>query len=77
MAENKETAKKETAKKDKSNAAKRSWFKELKAEFGKITWPKKNDLIKETAVVLVSAILIGAVIVVVDWLLNLGLQFIW
>jgi preprotein translocase subunit SecE len=64
-------------KKEASPALKRSWFQELKAEFGKISWPKKNELVKEAVVVLVSAILIGSLIVVVDWLLNLGLQFIW
>ena len=64
-------------KKDASPALKRSWFKELKAEFGKITWPTRVQLFKETTVVLVSAIVIGVIIVVVDWLLNLGLQFIW
>ena len=64
-------------KKETSPALKRSWFQELKAEFGKISWPNKNDLLKETAVVLVSAILIGCIIVVVDWLLNMGLKFIW
>ncbi len=64
-------------KKDTSPALKRSWFQELKSEFGKITWPGKTQLVKETAVVLVSAILIGGIITVVDWLLNLGLQFIW
>ena len=64
-------------KKDASPALKRSWFQELKGEFGKITWPSKIQLAKETTVVLVSAIVIGLIIVVVDWLLNLGLQFIW
>ena len=58
-------------------ALKRSWFQELKHEFGKITWPTKVVLAKETGVVLVTAVLLGALIVVVDWLLNLGLQFIW
>ena len=65
-------------KKEKTQPAlKRSWFKELKAEFGKITWPNKTQLFKETSVVFVAAVLIGAIIVVVDWVLNLGLQFIW
>jgi preprotein translocase subunit SecE len=64
-------------KKETSPALKRSWFKELKSEFGKISWPNKTQLFKETTVVFVSAVLIGAIIVVVDWLLNLGLQFIW
>ncbi|MBR6402710.1 MAG: preprotein translocase subunit SecE [Eubacterium sp.] len=63
-------------KKEASPALKRSWFQELKAEFGKISWPKRNDLFKEAAVVLVSAILIGVIIVIIDWLLEMGLQFI-
>ena len=64
-------------KKDKAPALKRSWFQELKSEFGKITWPSKSKLTRETIVVLVSAICLGLLITVVDWLLNLGLQFIW
>ena len=64
-------------KKDTSPALKRSWFQELKSEFNKITWPGKSQLARETAVVLVSAIVLGGIIVVVDWLLNLGLQYLW
>ncbi|MCR5215295.1 MAG: preprotein translocase subunit SecE [Eubacterium sp.] len=75
--ENKDTSKKDSKKKDTSPALKRSWFTELKAEFKKITWPKKDQLFKEAVVVLVSAISIGLIIVLVDWLLNLGLSYIW
>ena len=64
-------------KKETSPALKRSWFQELKGEFSKITWPGKKQLAKEVTVVLVSAIVLGCVIVIVDYLLNLGLQFIW
>ncbi len=64
-------------KKETSPALKRSWFQELKAEFKKISWPNKDRLFRETVVVLVSAISIGLIIVLVDWLLNLGLSFIW
>ncbi len=64
-------------KKDTSTALKRSWFQELKSEFSKITWPGKVQLFRETVVVLVSAISLGVIITVVDWLLNLGLKFIW
>lgn len=64
-------------KKETSPALKRSWFQNLKTEFGKITWPTKKQLFRETVVVLVSAVILGLVIVLIDWLLNLGLQFIW
>ncbi|MBR1773177.1 MAG: preprotein translocase subunit SecE [Eubacterium sp.] len=64
-------------KKETSPALKRSWFQELSAEFKKITWPTGKQLVKETIVVLVSAALIGGIIVVVDYLLNYGLQYLW
>ena len=63
-------------KKETSPALKRSWFQELKGEFSKITWPGKKQLAKEATVVLVSAIVLGCIIVLVDYLLNLGLQYI-
>lgn len=72
----KKTDKKDSSKKD-SPALKRSWFQELKAEFGKISWPGRKQLAKETTVVLVSAILIGLIIVLVDWLLGLGLSYMF
>ncbi len=74
MSEKKETT---ALEKKTSPALKRSWFQELKGEFKKISWPNKKQLAKETSVVLVSAILIGLIIVVVDWLLNMGLSYIW
>ena len=64
-------------KKETSPALKRSWFQELKSEFKKITWPGKKQLARETTVVLVVAIFIGAAITVVDWALDLGLQYLW
>lgn len=67
MSENKET----------SPTLKRSWFQNLKLEFKKITWPTKQRLAREVLVVFISAVLLGAMIALIDWLLKLGLQFIW
>ena len=64
-------------KKGTSPALKRSWFQGLKSEFGKITWPTKNKLIKETIVVLVIAFLLGCLIVAIDALLKYGLSYLW
>jgi preprotein translocase subunit SecE len=63
-------------KKDTSPALKRTWFQELKGEFGKITWPTKSMLAKETVTVLVSAVVLGGLIALIDWLLNMGLTLI-
>ena len=63
-------------KKETSPALKRSWFKELKSEFGKITWPSRKDLAKQSLAVIVSAVVIGFIIAGVDYLLQYGLSFI-
>ena len=45
---------------EKTNKAKKtSWFKELKAEFNRIIWPTKERIAKETAVVVICAIIVG------------------
>lgn len=67
MSKNKETS---------SPALKRSWFQELKAEFGKIVWPAKASLAKQSVVVVVAAVILGFLIAGVDWLLQIGLSYI-
>ena len=57
--------------KNTSKSSKTSWFKELKSEFGRIIWPSKERIGKETGVVVVCAIIIGMIIAVLD----LGLQY--
>ena len=64
MAENTEKAKKS------------SWFKGLKVEFKKIIWPDKKTLAKQTVAVTVCSILLGAIIAIIDALLQYGIDFI-
>ncbi|MBO6115417.1 MAG: preprotein translocase subunit SecE [Lachnospiraceae bacterium] len=59
-----------------SPALKRSWFQELKAEFGKITWPTRKEVGKQSVVVIIAALLVGFIIAGVDFLLQYGLTFI-
>ncbi len=54
--------------------SKKSFFKNLKSEFKKCTWPKANDMVKQTALVMVVSVALGVVISGVDWLIRLGLQ---
>ncbi|MCR5149177.1 MAG: preprotein translocase subunit SecE [Eubacterium sp.] len=61
---------------EKSPALKRSWFQELKAEFGKITWPSKKNLFRQSVAVIVTAVLMGVLIVLLDYLIKYGLGFI-
>lgn len=59
-----------------SPTLKRSWFQELKAEFAKITWPAKADVIRQSILVIIVAVLLGFIIAGVDWALQIGLSYI-
>ena len=47
-------------------APKKSWFKGLKSEFKKITWPSKESIVKQSLVVTVATIVLGIGIAVID-----------
>ena len=55
---------------------KTSFFRGVKQEWKKITWPSKNDVVKQTAIVLVAIILLGARIFGVDALVKTGMNFL-
>lgn len=57
-------------------AKKTSWFKGVKAEFKKISWPTKDTLTKETIAVLFISVLLGVIITVIDLILRTGIEFI-
>ncbi len=57
-------------------AKKKNWFKGLKAEFKKIIWPDKKTLVKQTAAVITCSVLLGAIIAVVDALIQYGIDFL-
>ena len=61
---------------EKSNTLKRSWFQELKGEFRKITWLDKNSLARQSVAVVISTVVLGCIIAMVDWLIQVGLNFI-
>ena len=63
-------------KKENTPALKRSWFQELKAEFGKNTWPTKKNLFRQSVAVIVVAVLLGVMIVLLDYLITFGLGYI-
>lgn len=57
-----------------TKASKTGFFKGLKSEFRKCTWPKPDDLMKQSALVMVVSVALGLLISGVDWLIRLGLQ---
>ena len=55
---------------------KKSWFKGLKAELKKIIWPDKKTLTKQTVAVIISSVVVGAIIAIVDALIQYGIDFL-
>lgn len=55
---------------------KKSFFKGLKAEFGRIVWADKEKVQKETVAVLVTTVILALVIAGMDFLIQLGLEAI-
>ena len=65
-----------TANTTQEKAPKKSWFKGLKSEFKKISWPDKETLVKESAAVIVVTVVLGFVIALVDMAIEYGVDFI-
>lgn len=66
--EPKKTAKTATASKKKSR------LQGLKAEFRRIIWPDKETITKETTAVVVSKVILGIIIALLDLLIKTGLD---
>lgn len=58
-------------------APKKSWFKGLKSEFGKIIWPSKSGIAKQTTAVVIISLILGVIIKIVDYIVAYGLEFIF
>jgi len=52
------------------------YFRDLKAEFKKIVWPSKKQIINNTLVVIVVVVVLGALIAALDSVLALIVQFV-
>ena len=65
-----------TANTTQEKAPKKSWFKGLKSEFKKISWPDKETLVKESAAVIVITVVLGLVIALVDMAIEYGVNLI-
>lgn len=69
---NEENVKKEVAKHTDKNDKKekgrslKDWFLDIKGEYGKIIWPKRAELVKETFTVIFTSALVGIIILTMD-----------
>ena len=57
-------------------APKTSWFSGLKAEFQKIIWPEKQSVIRQTIAVIVTSVVVGLIIALLDWAIQHGVNFL-
>ena len=55
---------------------KKSWFKGVKAEFKKVIWPDKKTLAKQTAAVVTVSVALGAIISVIDFIVQNGIDLL-
>lgn len=64
-------------KKNSGGKKKGGMMQSLKAEFHRIVWPDKDAIIKETTAVVVSTIILGIIIAILDFLIKTGLDKIF
>ena len=53
-----------------------SFWKGVKAEFRKIIWPTRDELIKQSGAVIAVSIVVGLIIAVIDRIVQYGLNFL-
>lgn len=68
--QNTEVVEKE-AKKKKESTQKKSFFSGVKSEFKMVSWPNRETLVKESVAVVVTSVILGVIIALVD----LGVQY--
>lgn len=60
----------------KEKTSKPSFFKGLKAEYNKIVWPDKETLLKQSVAVVCISIVLGAIISLLDFAMQYGVDFL-
>ncbi len=53
-----------------------TFWKGVKSEFKKISWPDQNDLLKQSVAVVAISVVVGAIITILDFALQYGVDFL-
>lgn len=61
---------------NENKAPKVKFFDGVKAEFKKIIWPDKDILLKQSVAVVAVSIVLGAIIALIDTLMQYGVNFL-
>ena len=56
--------------------ARPSFFKGVKAEFKKISWPDRQSALKQSIAVVIVSIVVGLIIAILDYLIQYGVNFL-
>ena len=64
----------DSPKKEKSGI--KDFFKGVKTEFKKISWPDKTTLLKQSVVVVTISIVLGLLITLMDTVIQYGVNFL-
>jgi preprotein translocase subunit SecE len=66
----------DTAKKEAKTKNKTSFWKSVKTEFNKITWPDKTETVKQSVAVLCVSVALGLIITFLDYIIQFGINFL-
>ncbi len=55
----------------------RAFLGEVQVEFKKVTWPSQKETVAGTVGVIVLVTIVGTALFIVDWVLSVGMRFIW
>ena len=51
-------------------------FADYKAEFKKIVWPEQKSVVRQTIAVIVTSVVVGLIIALLDWAIQHGVNFL-
>lgn len=70
--ETKEVKKSAPKQAKKSEGNEKNTFADYKAEFKKIVWPSRADIVKSTATVIITSLIVGVIITCMDTVFTAG-----
>ena len=56
--------------------ARPSFFKGVKSEFKKISWPDRQSTLKQSVVVVTISVVVGVMIAIMDYVIQYGVNFL-
>lgn len=61
---------------DTQNKPKKNFFKGVRQEFKKISWPGRDEIIKQTIVVSIITFIVAVLIAAIDFVIRFGINFL-